>query len=199
MVTVAEMVPSAQAGGPKYYRRRREEKKESGIEGSAWKSMVFAAAGGLLMGFVPGVAGFSRTSDIGLGAYSFAFVFTMGIFLSTFVFNLYFMNLPVQGQAVQFFRYFQGGFRVHALGVLGGILFGVGVLAAALMTSVPASATLGSLVEYLLVHGAPVLVVASALLIWKELADTRQAKGLAAIATAVYIVAVVLLGSASRV
>ncbi len=198
MVTIAEAVPSAQVGGPKYYRRRREEKKESGSDVAAWKAVLFAAIGGLLLGLVPGIGNMSRNPDIGLGPYSFAFVFTMGIFLSTFVFNLYFMNLPVQGQAVQFFRYFQGGFRVHVLGILGGILFGVGVLCASLMAAAPMTASPSNLVQYLLIHGAPMLAAGMGLLLWKELADAPPARGMAGIAAVLYIAAVALLGSAPR-
>jgi glucose uptake protein len=198
MVTTAEAVPSAQVGGPKYYRRRREEKKDLENEAASWKSILFAAAGGLLLGFVPGIGAMAQVADIGLGAYGFAFVFTMGIFVSTFVFNLYFMNLPVQGPAVQFFRYFQGGLTVHLLGLLGGILFAVGTLAALLMVSAPANETPGALAQYLLTRGAPLLVVGLGLLGWKELASSPAARGLIAVAAVVYLAAVALLGSAGR-
>ena len=198
VLTTAEAVPSAQVGGPKYYRRRREEKIDQEGDAAPWKGVVFATAGGLVLGFVPGISDMARVSDIGLGAYSFVFVFTMGIFISTFVLNLYFMNLPVQGPAVQFFRYFQGGWKEHALGMLGGIIFALGALAALLMTSAPAKESLSGLLQYALTHGSPLLVVALGVLIWKELAFSPTARGMVGIAAALYIVAVALLGSAAR-
>lgn len=197
IVTTAEPVPSAQVGGPKFYRRRREEKTDTGGS-AAWKAILFAAIGGLLLGLVPAISNLSLHPDIGLGPYAFAFVFTLGIFLSTFIFNLYFMNLPVQGQAVQFFRYFQGGFRVHVLGVLGGLIFGIGILAAALMAGAPGAASPDALVQYLLVHGAPFLVVGTGLLIFKEMSEAPPARGMAGIAAVVYLAAAALLGSAPR-
>ena len=196
--TTSEAGPSAQMDGPKYYRRRREEKADQEGDAAKWKATLFAAAGGLVLGFVPGISDLARVADIGLGAYSFVFIFTMGIFLSTFVLNLYFMNLPVQGPAVQFFRYFQGGWKEHALGLLGGIIFAIGVLSALLMTAAPASETPGSLLQYAVTHGGPVLVAALGLLVWKELASSATARGMVAIASLLYLVAVALLGSAAR-
>lgn len=196
--TTSEAGPSAQMDGPKYYRRRREEKADQEGDAAKWKATLFAAAGGLVLGFVPGISDLARVADIGLGAYSFVFIFTMGIFLSTFVLNLYFMNLPVQGPAVQFFRYFQGGWKEHALGMLGGIIFSIGALAALLMVSAPASETPAALVQYAVTHGAPVLVAAFGLLIWKELASSATARGMVAIASLLYLAAVALLGSAAR-
>ncbi len=197
IVTKAEVMPSAQPGGPKYYRRRREEKQtEAGA--ASWKSVVFACAGGLMMGFVPGVGQMARVADIGLGAYSFIFVFMLGIFISTFVFNLYFMNLPVQGPAVQFFRYFQGGWKEHALGILGGAVFAVGALATLLMSSAAAADSPGVLLQYVLTHGAPLLVAGLGLLVWKELSESPAARGMVGIAAVVYMVAVALVGSAGR-
>ena len=159
---------------------------------------MFAICGGLLMGLVSGIGQMSRLPEIGLGSYSYIFVFTLGMFISTFVFNLYFMNLPVQGQSIQFFRYFQGGWKVHGLGILGGAVFAVGTLAALLMAAAPVADSPGTLMQYLLTHGSPVLVAGLGLLIWKELATSPTARGLVGIAAAVYVAAVALLGSAPR-
>jgi len=195
LVTKVEAIPNAQAGGPKFYRRRREEKVTGGDKVPSWRGVMFAAIGGLLMGFVPGIGQMARVADIGLGAYSFIFVFALGMFLSTFVFNLYFMNLPVQGPSVQFFRYFQGGWKEHLLGIVGGAIFAVGALAALLMASAPTEESPGRLAQYLLTHGAPLLVVGLGLLIWKELSAAPAARGMVGIAVAVYLAAVALVGS----
>jgi|GEM_PF-24028 len=195
LVTKAEAIPSAQVGGPKFYRRRREEKVSGGDQVANWRGVIFAAIGGLLMGFVPGIGQMARVADIGLGAYSFIFVFTLGMFLSTFVFNLYFMNLPVQGSSVEFFRYFQGGWKEHLLGIVGGAIFAVGALAALLMASAPPAESPGALAQYLFTHGAPLLVVGLGFLIWKELSSAPAARGMVGIAVAVYLVAVALVGS----
>ncbi|MBY0502350.1 MAG: hypothetical protein K2X03_00470 [Bryobacteraceae bacterium] len=198
IVTKTEAVPSAQPGGPKYYRRRREEKKDAGDQAQMWKTVLFASLGGLLLGFVPGVGQLARAADIGLGSYSFVFIFCLGIFISTFVFNLYFMNLPVQGPAVQFFRYFQGGWKEHALGMLGGLLFACGALAALLMGSAPSAESPSSLVQYVLTHGAPLLVAGLGIVVWKELSESPPARGMAGIAAIIYTVAVALVGSSGQ-
>ena len=198
LVTTSEAVPSAQHSGPKYYRRRREEKVDQEGQAAPWKAVMLAAAGGLCLGFVPGVGQWAQMPDIGLGAYAFAFIFSMGIFASTFVLNLYFMNLPVQGPSVQFFRYFQGTLKVHLLGFVGGIIFAIGVLCALLMAAAPANQSPGALVRYLLLKGSPVLVAGMGLVIWKELAVSSAARGLVAVAVVLYLAAVALLGSAGR-
>ena len=42
----------------------------------------------------------SRAGEIGLGPYTAAVMFAIGVVITTFVFNLYFMNLPVEGEPV---------------------------------------------------------------------------------------------------
>ncbi len=199
LTATAEPVPASDPAGPKYYRRRREEKQESDGQVATWKAIMFAVIGGVLLGFVPGVGASAQLPDIGLGAYGFAFVFTMGIFVSTFIFNLYFMNLPVQGPAVQFFRYFQGSLKVHLLGMVGGILFAIGALAAVLMVSAPPKELPGELAQYLFTRGAPLLIAALGLSVWKELVSSPTARGMTGIAAAVYLAAVALIGSAPKV
>src|SRR5260370_16914454 len=73
----------------------------------------------------------SKASDIGLGPYTVGVFFGIGVFLSTFVFNLYFMNLPVEGEPVGLTDYFRGGgagVRNHLLGIVGGAIWAGGAI-----------------------------------------------------------------------
>src|ERR1700686_3411797 len=79
--------------------------------GTSPKGIMLSLISGLLMGsFYPLVemAKGGGPDDAGLGPYAVAFLFAVGVFLSTFIFNLYFLNLPVQGSALSMFDYFKG-------------------------------------------------------------------------------------------
>ena len=59
------------------------------------KAAALAVAGGIFAGSYYPLLQAGRDSEIGLGPYSAGFLFALGILISTFVFNLFFMNLPV--------------------------------------------------------------------------------------------------------
>ena len=71
----------------------------------------------------------AKEGEAGLGPYSVAMIFAGGAFLSTFVFNLFFMNLPIEGEPVDFMEYFQSSPRAHGLALLGGVIWCLGAVA----------------------------------------------------------------------
>src|ERR1700676_3087776 len=97
--------------------------------GTSPKGILLSLISGLMMGsFYPLVemAKGGGPDNAGLGPYAVAFLFAVGVFLSTFVFNLYFLNLPVQGEGLSMFDYFKGSLWQHALGILGGLIWCIG-------------------------------------------------------------------------
>src|SRR3984893_5335561 len=62
------------------------------------KGIIFAVVSGILIGSFGGLMSKAREGDLGLGPYSSTAVFAFGAFFSTFVFNIFFMNLPVEGE-----------------------------------------------------------------------------------------------------
>ena len=74
--------------------------------GGGIKGIAISVASGILMGLYAPLIEFSRLGDIGLGPYAALVFMTLGIFFTTFLYNLYFMNLPVQGEPVKFTQYF---------------------------------------------------------------------------------------------
>jgi len=135
-----------------------------------WKATVLAVAGGLLLGSFHPLVETSQAGDAGLGPYAIAFLFALGIFFSTFIYNLFFMNLAVQGQPVEILEYLKGTFKQHALGVAGGALWAVGAIASFVVASAPV-AHLGPAVTYGLGQGAAVVGALWGLLAWKEFRD----------------------------
>jgi glucose uptake protein len=138
------------------------------------KGLIIALVSGLLMGSFYPLVEMSRASpDIGLGPYSVVFFFSLGVFFSTAIYNLYFMNLPVEGEPVSFGQYFtDGSFRKHFLGVLGGILWCTGMLANLLAAS--STAKVGPAVSYAMGQGATLIAALWGLLVWKEFAGAEM-------------------------
>ena len=57
-----------------------------------------------------------------MGPYAAVFVFAIGVFLSNFVWNTLAMKKPFVGTPVGFASYFQGDFRTHLTGIIGGVI-----------------------------------------------------------------------------
>ncbi len=93
------------------------------------KGIVLSLVSGVLMGSVFPVVEMGKSSELGLGPDAIGFVFSVGVFLSTFVFNLFFMNFPVQGEPVGIWQYFKGTPRQHLLGIAGGVIWSTGAIA----------------------------------------------------------------------
>ena len=132
------------------------------------KGIVVSLISGVLMGSFYPIVELSKVGDIGLGPYAVAFFFSIGVFFSTFIFNIYFMNLPIHGKSVDFVSYFKGTARQHLLGVLGGILWCTGALCNFIAASAPKSVQVGPAVSYALGQGATMVSALWGLLLWKE-------------------------------
>ena len=75
---------------------------------SPLKGIILALAAGVLLGgFVP-LMERSRQGDLGLGPYAAGFLFAFGVFFSTFVYEIFFVNLPVEGEPVELGAYLSG-------------------------------------------------------------------------------------------
>jgi glucose uptake protein len=151
----------------------RTTKKEVGLKG-----VLISLASGVLMGlFFPIVQlGAYReiTNDTGLGPYALGLIFAGGVFLSTFFFNLFFMNLPVEGPPVQIFDYFKGKTTEHALGIVGGMLWGIGTICNFVAASAQGQARVGPAVSYVIGQGATMVSILWGLLYWKEFAGANS-------------------------
>lgn len=134
--------------------------------GVSIKGIVLSLISGALMGSFYPLVEYSKAGEIGLGPYSVAVFFGIGVFLSTFVFNFYFMNLPVHGKPVALSQYFRGSGKSHLLGLLGGILWCAGAIANFVAAS--ASVKVGPAVSYAMGQGATMVSVLWGLLVWKE-------------------------------
>lgn len=146
------------------------------------KGVFLSLASGVLMGSFYPLVVMAKSSDWGgtagengLGPYTIGVVFALGVFLSTFVFNLFFMNLPVEGEPLEFRDYLKGHPKKHFLGVIGGGLWCAGAVANFVGSSAPEAVQVGPAISLALGQGAAMISALWGLLLWKEFkgADTR--------------------------
>ncbi len=137
------------------------------------KGIAISLVSGVLMGSFYPLVEMSKQGDNGLGPYTVACVFALGIFLSTFFYNLYFLNLPVDGPPIGMFEYFGGTGRQHALGVLGGVIWCTGAVANFVAASAPRTVQVGPAVSYAIGQGATLVSALWGLLVWKEFAGAK--------------------------
>ena len=156
----AETPPPAGRGAPKIKYARP----------SGTKGILLSLASGLLLGAFLPLASWTQTGDNGLGPYSLMVLLAGGVFVSTFVYNVYFLNLPVQGPALGILDYFRGTKKQHVLGLLGGGVWCAGALAYLVVQNVPKHAQPGR-AGYGLVQAAPLLSALWGLFAWKEFQD----------------------------
>jgi len=137
-----------------------------------WKGVALAVASGVAMGSFYPLIDLGMEGDAGLGPYALGFVFVVGMFLSTFVLNLFFMNLPVEGPPVEILEYLRGGVKNHALGVAGGAMWAAGAIAS-LVGGYGTPSALGKM-HFGLSHGAVLVATLLGLLFWK---DAKESEG----------------------
>jgi glucose uptake protein len=142
----------------------------SGASKFSAKGLVISLVSGVLMGSFYPLVEMSRATEVGLGPYTAAVMFSIGVFVSTFVFNLYFMNLPVQGEPIPFTGYFQGSGKNHMLGIAGGSVWCVGAIANFVAASAPREVNVSPATSYALGQGATMISALWGLLVWKEFA-----------------------------
>ncbi len=133
------------------------------------KGLVISIVAGILMaqfyGFVvDGMSmNFIKPESGKLTPYSAIVLFSMGIFLSNFLFNTVLMRKPIQGLPVSYSDYFRGNFKSHLTGILGGTIWCIGM-----SFSIIASDKAGPAISYGLGQGAVLVAAIWGVFIWKE-------------------------------
>jgi glucose uptake protein len=105
----------------------------------------------------------AMTTGNTLGPYSIAVFLTLGALLSCLIWNIYFMKHPLVGEPVNFSGFFSAPLSGHALGLLGGFIWGTGMV----FNLVAASFT-GVAISYAIGQSAPMVAALWGVLAWKE-------------------------------
>jgi glucose uptake protein len=151
-------------------------KKAPAAKKSAVKGLVISVLSGLLMGSYFPLTETARIGDLDMGPYPLAFLFACGLFASTLLFNLYFINLPVQGEAISMSAYSRGTKRQHLIGVAGGAVWAIGMIANMAAIGTPAEAGASPVVLYAIGQSAAVIGMACGLLVWKDTGSSSQVR-----------------------
>ena len=146
------------------------KKLASGEQKTTAKGIIISVVAGILMGLFyylvqRGVAADFMDPEPGkMGPYAAVFIFSLGVFLSSFVWNTLVMAKPFTGEPVPFGDYFKkGNPRLHLIGILGGAIWGVGM-----SVNNVAAGTAGPAISYGLGQGATMIAALWGVFIWKE-------------------------------
>jgi glucose uptake protein len=146
------------------------KKLSSGQASTPTKGIVLSIVGGVMMGFFYRFVAAAVSMDFSapepglFTPYSAVFVFAIGIFLSNFIWNSFFMYKPLKGEAVSYADYFKrGDLKLHLIGLLGGIIWCIGM-----SFSMIAGEKAGFAISYGLGQGATMVAAAWGVFIWKE-------------------------------
>jgi len=158
------------------------------------KGIIISLIAGVLMSFFyrfiaasMDLENFSNPAAGKMTPYTAVFIFSVGIFLSNFIFNTILMKKPLQGTPTGYKEYFNGNFRLHMVGVLGGLIWGLGN-----SLNLIAAGKAGPAISYGLGQGATLIAALWGVFIWKEF--QQAPKGTNALITAMFIFFIAGLG-----
>ena len=116
--------------------------------------------------------------------YTAVFVFSIGIFVSNFLFNTLFMKKPIEGAPVTFKQYFRGNIRLHSTGFLGGIIWCIGM-----SLNIVAAGKAGYAISYGLGQGATLIAALWGVFVWKEFKDASKETNLLLVFMFIFFIA----------
>jgi glucose uptake protein len=135
------------------------------------KGVVLSLACGVAVGlFYPFVAK-AITGPNHLGPYTVYFVFALGAMVSNFPMNYGLMRRPVTGQPLRMKDYFKGRTSLHAWGILGGAIWGIGTISNFVASYVP---MIGPATSFSLGEGNTMISAIWGIFVWKEFSGARD-------------------------
>jgi len=146
------------------YRRKSKTVKSSS------RGLVIAVLGGILMSFFYYLVANSMVTDFAspeagkLTPYTASVVFAIGLLVSNFLWNSFFMYRPITGERATYADYFKkGDTKLHLIGILGGVIWSLGFT-----FNIIASGQAGPAISYGLGQGATMVAALWGVFIWKE-------------------------------
>ncbi|MDD2305631.1 MAG: multidrug DMT transporter permease [Prolixibacteraceae bacterium] len=143
------------------------------------KGIVLSIVGGILMALFYRFVASSMITNMEqpeaglLTPYTAVFVFSVGILISNFVFNTLLMKRPFEGLPVTYSQYFGGTGKEHFTGILGGMIWSIGMT-----FSIIAAGKAGFAISYGLGQGATLVAALWGVFVWKEFYGVKGITGL---------------------
>lgn len=140
-----------------------------------WLAVISGSLMGLFYQFVAAsmFIDFTVPEPGKLSPYTAVVVFSVGILISNFLFNTLLMRRPFTGSPVSYSNYFGGNLKSHAMGMLGGTIWCVGM-----SLSIIAADQAGPAISYGLGQGATVVAACWGIFIWKEFSQAPNTKSI---------------------
>ena len=157
------------------------------------RSIIVCIVSGVLMGLWNPFVAYGATRGNALTPYSSVVFLTLGALLSCLIWNTYFMKHPLVGEPVGFSGFFRAPASGHALGLLGGLIWGTGT-----MFNVVAGKATAFAISYAIGQSAPMVGALWGIFAWKEFAGApSRARGYLAMMFVFYFLAILLVAKAN--
>lgn len=156
------------------------------------KSVAVCVISGILMGLWAPFVTRALTGAASLTPYSTSVFFTLGALLSCFIFNIYLMRRPLEGEPVNIGGFFRAPAGYHLLGLFGGFVWGVGTV----FNLVAANFT-GVAISYAIGQASPMVAALWGVFAWHEFRNARpRAKIFLALMFVFYVLAIISVSRA---
>jgi glucose uptake protein len=145
------------------------KKQSASMQRVSKKGILLSVSAGVLMALFYRFVASSMVTDFvnpepgKLTPYSAVFFFAIGVLVSNFLFNYLIMKKPFEGEPLSFSDYSKGSLGVHLTGILGGVIWNLGM-----SMSILASEKAGFAISYGLGQGATLIAALWGVFIWKE-------------------------------
>ena len=166
----------------------------SGAGGGTNKGFIVSVIAGILMGLFYFLVARSMEGPQSLGSYSAVFFFSVGLFICNIPVNYIFMKKPISGTPVSMSEYFKGGSKVHLIGILGGLIWCVGMA-----FNIVASTKAGPAIAYAFGQGATMIAAIWGVFVWKEFKEAQSVTGLLVFMFLCYALGLVFIGAANLI
>ena len=170
------------------------KKASAGNQKVTSKSILISVLAGVLMSFFYRFVAASMDLDNFVSPaagkmtpYTAVFIFSLGIFISNFLFNTLLMKKPISGTPTNYKAYFSGKFSIHMVGVLGGIIWGIGN-----SLNLIAAGRAGAAISYGLGQGATLVAALWGVFIWKGFKNSpKGTNGMLALMFVLFLIGIV--------
>jgi glucose uptake protein len=145
------------------------KKHSASLQKVSRKGILLSVSAGILMALFYRFVASSMVTDFvapepgRLTPYTAVLFFAIGVVISNLLFNYLIMKKPFEGEPLTFKDYAKGTFGVHLTGILGGVIWNVGM-----SMSILASGKAGYAISYGLGQGATLIAALWGVFIWKE-------------------------------